>query len=138
MITNLFSKRQAKLRGEVPDVFTYDKIPYKLRVQIIYIWDDTLGNATAYNNYSNVQKEYKRIVEILCREHAVSSLVPIDHYTRNYRSELGDYLLREQDTEKVLDAIELSFKAINKYTRTWDYRNRHDNASKDADAASRS
>ena len=33
-ISNIFSKRQKKLRGEVPDVYTYDKIPEP----VILVW----------------------------------------------------------------------------------------------------
>ena len=33
----LFSKRQKQLRGEVPEVYQYEDIPQKLRVQISYI-----------------------------------------------------------------------------------------------------
>jgi hypothetical protein len=136
MIVDLYSKRQAKLRGDTPDAFIYNQIPHAIKVQIIFIWDDTLGDATAYNNayLPEVQKAYKRIVETLCREYGVFFLVPSDPYTRNFRSELNDYLLREQDAEKALNAIELSFRVIDRFTRTWEYRQRN-NASKYADAA---
>ena len=43
-IFDLFSKRQKKLRGEVPDVYTYDDIQSPLRVQIVHIWTDALGS----------------------------------------------------------------------------------------------
>lgn len=42
MIFDLFSKRQKKLKGDVPDVYVYDNIPNALRVQIINIWYDSL------------------------------------------------------------------------------------------------
>ena len=48
-VFDIFSKRQKKLRGEVPDVYTYDSIPEPLRVQIIHIWNGTL-NRTAYQS----------------------------------------------------------------------------------------
>ena len=35
---NIFSKRQKRLRGEVPDVYQYDVFPNELRVQIVQIW----------------------------------------------------------------------------------------------------
>jgi hypothetical protein len=47
-IINLFSKREKKLRGEFSDVYTYDDIPNKLRVQIIHIMRDTIGKRTHY------------------------------------------------------------------------------------------
>ena len=39
-IYELFSKRQKRMRGEVPDVYQYETIPPELRVQIVHIWND--------------------------------------------------------------------------------------------------
>ena len=39
----LFSERQKELRGEVPDIYQYETIPNKLRVQVIHIWRDAFG-----------------------------------------------------------------------------------------------
>lgn len=36
-IFDLFSKRQKKLRGEIPEIYTYDNISNELRVQIVHI-----------------------------------------------------------------------------------------------------
>lgn len=36
-IYELFSKRQKRLRGEVPDVYQYETIPPELRVQVVHI-----------------------------------------------------------------------------------------------------
>lgn len=44
-IFDLYFKRQRRLKGEVPDVYLYDQMPHALRVQIVHVWDDTLGNA---------------------------------------------------------------------------------------------
>jgi hypothetical protein len=55
-IYDLYSKRQKKLRGEVPDVYTYDEIPEPLRVQILHIWQDTLGvEGSDQDRYSSYQ-----------------------------------------------------------------------------------
>ncbi len=43
-IVELFSKRQKKLRGEVPDIYQYEDIPQKLRVQIVHIIKDTFNS----------------------------------------------------------------------------------------------
>ena len=43
-IFNIFSKRQKQLRGDLPDVYVNDEIPQALRVQIIHIWYDVLGD----------------------------------------------------------------------------------------------
>jgi hypothetical protein len=43
-ITDLFSKRQRRLNGEIPDVYIYDIFPKPLKVQIIHIIRDALGD----------------------------------------------------------------------------------------------
>lgn len=88
-IFDLFSKRQKKLRGEVPDVYTYDVIPDSLRVQIVHIWQDSNGNDTEYHDsYLRVKESYKFIVETLCREYGVFELVNIRNRSRHYMEEL--------------------------------------------------
>jgi hypothetical protein len=131
-IFELFSKRQKKHRGEVPDVYTYDEIPEPLRVQIVHIWVESLGRETYENS---VEKAWEFIVETLCREYGVFRLLGAKDYgNRDYVQELSNFVLNEPDTEKVLDSIELSFRVIDKFTRNWEYRRRQ-NASKEADAA---
>lgn len=135
-IFDLFSKRQKKLRGDVPDVYTYDDLPNALRVQIVHIWTDVLGNSQDYIEYrERVRVAYKIIVDALCREYGLFKLPGTEKYgDRKYISELINYLLQESSVEKQLDAIELSFKVINRYTRSWEYLHRS-NASKRADDA---
>lgn len=133
---DLYSKRQKQLRGEVPDVYTYDSIPQPLKVQIVHIWRDTLGHEREYHDsYVGTRGAYKFIVEKLCREYGLFSLPGAkDFGDRNYLSELSNFLLQQQDVEKALDAIELSFRFIDLLTRKYDYLHR-DNASKRADDA---
>ena len=66
---DMFSKRQKKLRGEAPDVYTYDKIPHPLRVQVVHIWQDAFGNIDAYESQAGQVCKY--IYDILCREYGV-------------------------------------------------------------------
>ena len=78
-IFDIFSKRQKKLRGEVPDIYVYDKLPESLRVQIVHIWRDTIGNEEQYHNVydhigENVRKSYSSLVNILCREYGIFHL----------------------------------------------------------------
>jgi hypothetical protein len=96
-IFDIFSKRQKKLRGEVPDVYIYDKLPESLRVQIVHIWWDTIGNNEQYYNiysdgYKNIRASYRLLVEILCREYGTFRLpwsdqnsVDRDYYIRNLK-----------------------------------------------------
>jgi Domain of unknown function (DUF7014)/AbiJ N-terminal domain 4 len=124
-IFDLFSKRQKKLRGEVPDVYTYDTIPNPLRVQIVHIWNDALGNYNEYiDKYLGVGEVFKFIVETLCREYGLFNLIGRGGYSdRNHMEELVNFFLKEDNNEKVVDAIELSFRCIDGVTRNFDYRN---------------
>ena len=76
-IFKIFSKREKERRGEVPDVYQYDTIPNELRVQIIHIWRDTLGEpGDDYFNlrYPGPTKAYKSIHDVLSREYGKQRL----------------------------------------------------------------
>lgn len=138
-IFDLFSKRQKALRGDIPDVYIYEDLPNALRVQIVHIWSDALGNDNHYyDNYGcgpNVKAAYKFIVDTLCREYGVFKLPTAEKYQdRMYLNELANYLLQVDDVEKQLDIVELSFRYIDKLTREYDYL-RKQNASKSVDDA---
>ena len=42
-VVDIYSKRQKRLRGEVPDVYQYETIPIELRVQVVHILNDAFG-----------------------------------------------------------------------------------------------
>ena len=107
-IFDIFSKRQKKLRGEVPDIYVYDDLPNPLRVQIVHIWQDALG--TDYDEH------YKSMVNTLCREYGVFTLAETGGYDRNYIGEFFNFFLQANDIENALDAIELSFQVIGEYS----------------------
>jgi hypothetical protein len=118
---DLFSKRQKRIRGQVPDVYRYDEIPQGLRVQIVQIWGDALGGQKEYyNRYGSdgPRRAYELITQALCREYGIFRLVDgaNDHY-----GELANFLLQEEDVDRVLDAIELSFRFIDRSTRNFEY-----------------
>ncbi|WP_313453656.1 STM4504/CBY_0614 family protein [Stutzerimonas nitrititolerans] len=137
-IFDLFSKRQKALRGEVPDVYTYDKLPAALKVQIVHIWYDALGSQDKYyDDYghgSNVQQAYRAVVNILCREYGLFQLPSADQFKRMYLLELANYFLKLEDIEKQLDVVELTFKYIDRMTREYRYLGKQ-NASESADDA---
>ncbi len=127
-IFDLYSKRQKRLRGDIPDVYSYDEIPHPLRVQIVQIWRESLGNKADYNSSTfQVMGAYKFIVESLRREYGMFTLVGNRRGQHNYLDELVDFFLSVEDTEKVLDVIELSFRWIDKLTRNFDYRYKRSN-----------
>lgn len=113
-IIDLFSKRQQRLRGEVPDIFVYDKIPPELRVQVVYILTDYLGNARdATHSGFMVYRAYEFIVTTLCREYGLFYLPGTKEYgERNYVAELTNFILTEKSVERVMDAVELSCRVM--------------------------
>lgn len=111
-IFDIFSKRQKKLRGEMPDVYDYDDLPKPLRVQIVHIWRDTLGD-----DYS---ERYKFIVDTLFREYGVFALAETDSIMRNYKKEFFTFFLQANNVENALDAVELSFQVIDEYSSNSD------------------
>lgn len=133
-IFDLFSKRQKKLRGDVPDVYVYDDLPQALRTQIVHIWLDSLGRGEQYHA-GQVKEAYQFIVDTLCREYGLFKLPGSKEYgSREYIEELVNFFLREKDIERALDAVELSFRVINNATRSWNYLHRH-NADEMAESA---
>ena len=133
-IFDIFSKRQKRLRGETPDVYTFDSLPNHLRVQIVHIWAETLGVGDDLIYHNQVGEAYRFIVTTLQREYGVFQLhEKIGGYSNSFE-ELQEFFLTEKEVEKVLDAVELSFFVIDKFTRTWNYLNRN-NADEKADDA---
>lgn len=104
-VFSLFSKRQKELRGEVPDVYQYNEISNKLRVQIIHIVEESFGN----DNNSHVANLYKEIHQILCKEYGKFSLG--NKYDSD-REAIFNFFLNEKNYEYVLDIIEIFFRAI--------------------------
>ncbi|OCH27149.1 hypothetical protein A6E13_19855 [Aliivibrio fischeri] len=119
-IFDLFSKRQKRLRGEVSDVYQYDKLPQRLKVQVVHIVRDTVGIERQYNELTN--GVYNQIHKVLCKEYGVFSLKQNEY--SNFAA-VYDHFLAEENTERCLDIIELSFKIIDTYVRDQDYRFRH-------------
>ena len=116
-IFELFSKRQKKLRGEISDVYQYEDIPQSLRVQVVHIARDTIGQESRYNDTSN--RIYEDIHKLLCKEYGVFSL---KEYEQSNFSAIYDFFLNEGDHEKCLDIIEITFRVIDKYVRENSYR----------------
>lgn len=77
---DIFSKRQKTSRGELPDVYTYDRIPDPLRVQIIYILRDAIGDERDYREKQTVVNAYRFIVDSLCREYGTFELAKCETY----------------------------------------------------------
>jgi len=111
-IFNLYSKRQKKLRGEVPDIFIYNELPTTLRIQIVQIITEAFGE----DNYLQeaAKKAYEGIHRIVCKEYGTFSL---GEKGEKAKMALLNFILKNADIEKVLDIVELSFRFIDKKIR---------------------
>lgn len=122
-VYELYSKRQQRLSGAEPDVYRYDVIPQKLRVQIIHILDKALGSSNdAASSRGQVEQTYRLMVSTMRQEFGVFFLPPSSRDGNPY-TELRNFFLGAARTETCLDVIELAFRAIDRLTRTIDYSN---------------
>lgn len=113
-IFDLFSKRQKRLRGEVPDTLTYDNIPQNLRVSIIHIIRDAIGE-DKYGDNRTINESYEFLQKTLCREYGLFKLT--DGYNVKNEEQVLNFLLQTTDNDKVIDVIELTFKYIDRIIR---------------------
>lgn len=107
-VYDLFSKRQKRTRGEVPDVYVYDDLPQPLRVQIVHIITDAFGT-TDYGHCDYVAKAYESVKQTLCREYGLFELVK---NSKSDKDSVFNFFLQEQSIERALDVVELCFLII--------------------------
>ena len=115
----IFSQRQRRLRGEVPETYQYETIPDKLRVQVIHIWWDAFGEPItnylgeiSYTHGFGFSEAYEFIHKTLCRKYAMFTLGETND--SDYEAACN-FLLQTEDTEKAIDVIEVSFHYIDQY-----------------------
>ena len=113
-VHDIFSKRQKRSRGEVSDVYQHETIHYELRVQVFYIMEDVL-RIIGDNSITN--KIYEFIHKILCREYGVFTLDSTSSNEGNGSDSYSviNFFLQTEETEKVIDIIELFFQRINQH-----------------------
>ncbi len=102
-VVDLYSKRLAK-QNQSADVFTYDVIPRRLRVQVIQIAEEVIGEGRIQGQRINV---WDVILVILKREYGEFEL----SNGFDEKDELKRFLL-SCTTLEALDTIELMFRAI--------------------------
>ena len=115
----LFSKRQKRLRGEIPDVYQYETIPHELRVQIVHIWQTVLTN----RHYDIAQQAYEFFHDTLSYEYGKFTLDQSDDFGSHrgrdsfYYAVVIEFFLHISDLERAIDVIELSFRFIDQDVR---------------------
>ena len=127
-VVDLYHKRLKRL--EAPnDVFSYDEVPERLRIQIIQIMLETLGDKYAYSDEygsgPNVVQLYFEVVTTLRKEIGVFKLPSsLSSRPNDFLIELLGFLHETKDTGLVLSAIELICRAIEVRASMVDYRRR--------------
>lgn len=121
-IFNLYSKRRKAERGDVPEVYIYDKFPQAFKVQVVHIMRSALGEGIQRQNPHDV---YTQMAKILCREYGIFELPATQQYSHSTAEyNFQESFLIEKDAEKLLDYIELCFRAIDKFTREYGFLGR--------------
>lgn len=119
-IVDIFSKRQKRLRGDVPDVYTYDKIPTPLRVQAVQIMHEVLGST---EETDGVRKAYAAVTAVLRKELGVFVLPHHQRYgSEQTIQELSEFMLGADDAPQFLDAVELVCRMIIQVASQHSYR----------------
>ena len=123
-IADLFSKRQQKIRRDAPEVHGYTQIPGPLRVQIAHILRDLFGHKVTYDLNGCVEA-FGEIEQTLCREYGLCILPtkPTD-LTTTPDVRVIDFLLHEEDQEKVLDVVEVSFRLLTRLRSSPEWQSR--------------
>lgn len=103
MIFDIFSKRKKEELGMIDDVYVYDEIPKKLRIQIMHIWNDSIG---VYDD------AWELIHNIVIKELGLIKIVNQQYYTD--KEGCIKFLLNHSVTDEVIDIIEVSFNVIEK------------------------
>ena len=149
-VVDLYSKRQKRSRGEVPDVYQYETIPRELRVQVIHILDNVIGQLYPplvtdgdfdpdflkfqYQEYSEYMKWVEQYGEWrrynLKRNYEEVHKVLCQEYgvftlgnSNDPCESVRNFLSETRETEKAIDVIELSFQHIERCVG----RHLHDN-----------
>ena len=105
-VLDLYSYRKRVAVGNTPDVFTYDELPHDLRVQIVHIWKDAIGEPNLL--------AWRDIHGAIAREHGLLELASgVEDHERCIR------YLRGASVDATLDLIEASFVYIDRIARNF-------------------
>lgn len=108
-LLDTFSRRKRLAAGGSADVYHYDKMSEKLRVQLVQILQAAMGDHTDSTYQFSARDMYELLVNAIRREQGTFCLV---ERARNVQEELFNWLLREQEIDKLLDGVELAFRVV--------------------------
>lgn len=121
-LLDLFSKRQRRARGEVPDVYLYDDFPQALRIQIVHILREVIGPMTYSAGISD--QICKQIHDGLAREYGLFHLTRKNEHVD---AMLFDFFVNIANVEQAFDVVEYSFSTVAHNSRQLSYDQRRGN-----------
>ena len=120
----LYSKRKkARETAGQEDVFQYDELPERFRIQVIHIWNSVLGvwrnlgvnlNGPPLQHIPNYF--WRDIRDKTARQ---KGLLSLSEKAKNPQAECHDYLLKA-NTEDAIDLIETTFRFVDRIIRSVD------------------
>ena len=123
-IADLFSKRHQKTRPEARDVHQSTQITAPLRVHIAHILRDLFGHRVTYDLNGCVEA-FGEIEQALCGEYGLCILPtkPTD-LTTTPDARVIDFLLHEEDQQKIIDLVEVSFRLLTRLRLSPEWQSR--------------
>lgn len=120
-LPEIYSRRKQREIGRTDDVFIYDELSQKVRVQIIHIINGALGPYyDEYGNRGEAAAYYDYVCGLLREELGVFTLTP--RSAPNCRDELVYWFQAESNVDHALDFIELTFRLIDRIVRDDGYK----------------
>ncbi len=99
-----FKKRMRRQRGEMPDVYQYDKIPGPLRVQVVYVFIDIVDPES--DRYA--REDYGWIANMIMRELPSTTQFRKSDLVQTKWAFLTEVLFNTDDAEMFLSVIEIA------------------------------
>jgi len=107
MVWEKFSLRQKKVRGEVSDVFVYDRLPKALRAQICHILARCLGH-DPQDSYETSNPAYETLRQNIAEELGGFG---IGNPREGNQSAIFNFFANDATDEEALDIIDLAFSS---------------------------
>jgi AbiJ N-terminal domain 4 len=113
----IYSRRKRQAQPNAEDVYVYDQIPKKVRVQVVQILSEGLGKSYyVHSNYSKTAKIYDYLCKEMCRELGIHTL-HFEQYRDNRVAFLG-WLERHEEIDTWLDGLEMALQFIDGFVRS--------------------
>lgn len=111
-INDLYFKRAKRERGEYPDVYQYEELPEKLKIQIVHIWEETIGEDSLFQYHESEKVRSTREVleyihRMLVKELGVFELpLPKGMNAQTYFTKISRFFLSSTKIDIDLSVIE--------------------------------